>query len=89
MNNENILATRYLLRNRQIPAYIQLSQPTTFPTISNLNRNYYVNKLITEYSMSYSNAIEYLEQLYHIYITYNPNCPFDEFLDVITRIFYK
>ena len=89
MNNENILATRYLLRNRQIPAYIQLSQPRTFPTISNLNRNYYVNKLITEYSMRPSDALDHLEQLYHIYITYNLDCPFDEFLDVITRIFYK
>ena len=84
MNNENLLATRFLRRRGQPQPHYNRFQTRQFP-----NRTYYINKLITEYLMSPSNAIEYFDQLYHFYITYNPNCPFNEFLDVIMRIFYN
>ena len=79
MNRENPLATRYIrrIRNRN-------TIPETGPEI---NRAECLNKLMTEFAMSHSDAIDHFNQLYHVYLTYTPNCPFEEFLDVITRIF--
>ena len=76
----NPLATRYLRRIRQTPNTI----PEVDPEI---NRAECLHKLMTEFAMSHSDAIDHFSQLYHVYLTYTPNCPFIEFLDVITRIF--
>ena len=79
----NPLASRYLQRQRQRQRQQQRQRPET----SEINRAECLHKLMTEFAMSYSDAIDHFAQLYHVYLTYTPNCPFIEFLDVITRIF--
>ena len=78
MSQANPLATRYLrrIRNRN-----------RVPETSEINRAECLHKLMTEFAMSHSDAIDHFSQLYHVYLTYTPNCPFIEFLDVITTIF--
>ena len=80
MNRRNPLASRYIRR-------IQNGNVVPRVNHSEINRAKCLHKLVTEFGMSHSGAIDHFEQLYHIYLTYTPNCPFIEFLDVITRTF--